>query len=214
MIIRWAKTILECAMESIGCCAKDLPRTRIQVHDGRRRIGVVFWVQRRRIPGWNGFWKRFGSEFRRAAAGVDKAASGGTGVEQARVFDDARQGGAGHLGESNSGQTGSEQTGPEEAQRQRAAAQMGASTALAAALEWESGLRSRIFHLRRPNIWARLQYGLDRDGVYSPALEVQGSRELKKLCLAGVPVSSWPGLLGNSPTINWGLIPFGFGKPA
>src|SRR6516162_9453048 len=89
---------------------------------------------------------------------VDTAASGGTGVEQARVFDDARQGRRGDLGESDSGQTGSEQTGPEEAQRQRAAAQMGASTALAAALEWESGLRSRIFHLRRPNIWARLQY--------------------------------------------------------
>ena len=42
------------------------------------------------------------------------------------------------------------------------------------AWEWEAGLRSRIFRLRRPNIWARLHYGLDKDGVYSPKIEARG----------------------------------------
>ena len=83
-------------------------------------------------------------------------------------------------------------------------------------------MRSRIFRLRRPNIWQRLQYGLYRDGTYSPELEVRGRRELKRMCLAGIPVSSWPPLLGSLPGkdegessgIDWALIPFGFEKLA
>ena len=82
------------------------------------------------------------------------------------------------------------------------------------AWEWEAGLRSRIFRLQRPNIWARLHYGLDKDGVYSPKIEARGRRELKKLCLAGIPVSSCPPLLGESTAIDWALIPYGFEEMA
>jgi hypothetical protein len=190
------KTILECAMESLGCSTRELPRTRIQVHDGHRRIGLVFWVQRRRIPGWKGFWKRFRKEFERMAAGLEP-----TGLEHTDVTG---------LGQTALGQVGLEQAGLD-----------GALTPVpVAARERETGLRSRIFRLRRPNIWARLHYGLDRDGIYSPTLEARGRRELKKLCLAGIPVSTWPPLLGSalgngeseSPGIDWALIPFGFGK--
>ena len=88
------------------------------------------------------------------------------------------------------------------------------SGGLSMAWEWEAGLRSRIFRLRRPNIWARLHYGLDKDGVYSPKIEARGRRELKKLCLAGIPVSSCPPLLGESPAIDWALIPYGFEEMA
>ena len=76
------------------------------------------------------------------------------------------------------------------------------------AWEWETGLRSRIFRLRRPNIWARLHYGLDKDGVYSPKIEARGRRQFKKLCLAGIPVSSWPSVM--DAAIDCALIPCGF----
>jgi hypothetical protein len=195
------KTILECAMESLGCPTRELPRTRIQVHDGHRRIGLVFWVQRRRIPGWKGFWKRFGKQFEKMAAGFEP-----TRLE--------------HTGVQGPGQVGLGQVGPDQAGLKPAALEGALAPVPTAAWEWETGLRSRIFRLRRPNIWARLHYGLDRDGIYSPTLEARGRRELKKLCLAGIPVSSWPPLLGSSlgngesesPGIDWALIPFGFGK--
>ena len=187
-------------MESMGCLARDLPRTRIQVHDGRRRIGLVFWVQRRRLPGWNVFWKRFGKEFERTAAGLDGTAfrqqeAEGSGIRQA----------------------GAERTSPERAGVEPmgvAETILQQSGGLSMAWEWEAGLRSRIFRLRRPNIWARLHYGLDKDGVYSPKIELRGRRELKKLCLAGIPVSSCPPLLGESPAIDWALIPYGFEEMA
>ena len=164
------KTNLECALDSRGEDTGILPRTRIQFHDPYRRIGLAFWIQRRRVPSWKGFWRRHGREFERIAMGLE----------------------------------GAWRPAPE------------------AAWEWEQALRSRIFRLRRPNIWQRLQYGLYRDGTYSPELEVRGRRELKRMCLAGIPVSSWPPLLGSLPRkdegessgIDWALIPFGFEKLA
>lgn len=69
-------------------------------------------VQRRRIPAWETFWKRYGKQLERIAAGLEQAWAPG------------------------------------------------------AAWEWEHGLLSRIFRLRRPNIWQRLQYSLDRHGGY------------------------------------------------
>ena len=178
----------------MGCLARDLPRTRIQVHDGRRRIGLVFWVQRRRLPGWNAFWKRFGKDFERAAAGLD-----GTAFRQQEAE------GAGAW------QAGAERTSPERAGVEPmgvAETILQQSGRLSMAWEWEAGLRSRIFRLRRPNIWARLHYGLDKDGVYSPKIKARGRRQFKKLCLAGIPVSSWPSVM--DAAIDCALIPCGF----
>jgi hypothetical protein len=212
----YPKTNLECLLESIGCHARDLSQGPIQVQDGRRRIGLVFWFQRRRMHpqnsaelSFNEFWQRFGKGFRRLAAALDRtlfAGPKGTRMEPQ---------GPEAAGREQTG--GREETGLRGTVFERLAA-------LAGLGEWETGLRSRIFRLRRPNIWARLHYGLDRDGTYSPTLEARGRRELKKLCLAGIPVSSPPPLLGEtlggspgngqseSPGIDWTLIPFGFEK--
>ena len=221
------KTNLEYALESEGLDARDLSQAPILVQDGRRRIGLVLWRQRRRMraggPGdcsFNEFWKRFGNGFRRMAADLDRAARGQAGSGQA------------------AGSPGAQGTGPRQTARQWAGTgpapwwacpqgrlegrgewmgEMGFRgsifehlAGLAGLGEWETGWRSRIFRLRQPNIWAQLHYGLDRNGVHSPEIEAKGRRELKKLCLAGIPVSRCPSIFDESLVPDPSLIPYGF----
>ena len=213
------KTNLECALESEGLDARDLSQGPILVQDGRRRIGLVFWRQRRRMrpggPGdgsFNEFWKRFGNGFRRLTVALDRSGFGAAGAEGA---------GPGRIGPQ---WTGAGPSGPwwacSQGKREgtgEGTGEMGFRgsifehlTSLAGLGEWEAGWRSRIFHLRQPNIWARLHYGVDRDGVYSPQIEARGRRELKKLCLAGIAVSSWPSVMDERLVPDPTLIPYGF----
>ena len=231
------KTNLECALESVGCDSRDLSQDPVRVHDGRRRIGLVFWRQRRRMhrrgahgspdASFHQFWERFGDGFRRLAVALDQAATGqagsgqaGSGTPGADGTDPERTGrrwtgappeGPWRAGAEGPGAEGLRERTEEWTGEVRFKGSIFERLAALAGLgEWESGWRSRIFRLRRPNIWARLHYGLDKDGVYSPQIEARGRRELKKLCLAGIPVSSCPSVIDERLVPDPTLIPYGF----
>ena len=224
------KTNLECLLESVSCDARDLSPRPVLIEDGRQRIGVIFWRQRRRMrPRGAGdcsfydFWKRFRKAFPSALC---QTASGEAGFGRVDCSE---------VESTDPGSVGAQPAGPHWAGSDWAeewppgwpdfdATDMGPAgfngsifgnlASLAGLGEWETGVRSRIFRLRRPNIWAQLRFGLDRDGVYSREVEAKGRRELKKLCLAGIPVSRCPSVLDESLVPDPSLIPYGFEREA
>jgi hypothetical protein len=158
------KTKPECSTESVSQASHTL-RTRIAVKDYRRRIGLVFWVQRRGSPA---------TPLRR---NQPRCAVSTAGLDPYRepTYDPGLAGdcqsGCGRVSENQS-----DTWKGAEAQRRMRADRLG------------DGVRCWVHRLRKPRLEERIRYSLDHAGIHRPELEAQHWRQWPELCrLWGTP---------------------------